>query len=237
MATIHKGENELKEKAKQYFRLAIIFLALPVIYIIAFLSQGYHFEGIYHLLPGIPLLIGSYFWNKYSALRSGIKGEEQTENILMDLPSDYDVFTSKRINTAEGNAEYDHIIVGENGIFVVEVKNHNGTIVGDENEHQWTQHKVGRKGGQYTSRMRNPVKQVKRQVFILSTYLKQHEVPVWIEGIVFFSNPRARIRVQSSTTPVFHNASELSAYLKTYTPKKKLNQNDIEKAKKVLMNL
>jgi len=87
---------------------------------------------------------------------SGIKGEQRSSDIIETLPNGYEVFTSLHIQTKQGNrAEYDQIIVGDNGLFVIEVKNHNGNIVGNEEDSTWTQHKVGRKGGEYLKEMKS----------------------------------------------------------------------------------
>lgn len=34
----------------------------------------------------------------------------------------------------------------------------------------------------------NPIKQVKRQIYILSKYLKDNGIKAWIDGYVFFAN-------------------------------------------------
>ncbi len=235
MAVIHKGHNELKQKARNYLILAIIFWIPPVLYIIAF-TQGFHFEGLAHLFPFLLGGIGTIFGRKYSALRSGIVGEESTSNVLQELPDGYEVFSSVRLTTKDGRAEYDHVIVGENGIFVVEVKNHNGTIEGREEEHSWTQHKVGRKGGEYSSQMRNPVKQVRRQVHILSRYLKDNQLRIWVEGVVYFSNPKVHVYVNTVRTPVFTSSSALSHFLTSYEPRRKIADNELEKVRRLLGN-
>ncbi|MBB6452603.1 hypothetical protein HNQ94_001049 [Salirhabdus euzebyi] len=234
MANIHEGENQLKAQANKSLTLAIFFLAFPAIYFLVF-SQGFHFDGFFHLVPILLGGIGVHFLHRFQALRSGIKGESRTANVLRGLPDGYEVFSSVSLSTKEGTAEYDHIIAGENGLFVVEVKNHNGTIKGSEEEHSWTQHKVGQKGGQYSKQMRNPVKQVRRQVYILSNHLKENGVNVWIEGVVFFSNPKTKVHVRTEKTPVFHSPEQLSHYLNTYVPKRKADNVVLEKVKSLLL--
>ncbi len=217
-----------------YLTLSIICWVFPILYFYAFI-QGFSFDGIFHLLPIIPAWMSVLFWRQYTRLKSGIQGEKQTGNALRGLPDGYEVFTSVRVSTYDGNAEMDHVIIGDNGIFIVEVKNHKGTIVGSEEDGSWTQHKVGRKGGEYSKQMGNPVKQVRRQVFLLSSYLKQHNIRLWVEGAVFFSNPKTFVDVITDRNPVITTPSELNRYLTSYVPRKKVNPADIEKAKKLLM--
>lgn len=233
MAVIHKGSNSLKERTNKYKLLAVTFFAIPVIYIVAFI-MGFYFHGPHHLLPFILGWPGLYFWKKYTVLRSGVQGEERTANVLEGLPSGYEVFSSVHLSTDSGTTELDHVIIGENGVFVVEVKNHNGSVYGREEDHTWTQHKIGRKGGEYSKEMRNPVKQVRRQVHILSDYLKLNNTKVWVEGVVFFSNPQVYVDVTTERTPVFSSSYELNYYLTQYVPKRKITATDLEKIKRLL---
>ena len=233
MATIHKGKNALKTKANNYLLISILLAIAPIVYFVAFI-QGFYFKGIFHLFPVMLFWAAIFFWKKYSVLSAGIKGEERTSSILRELPKGYEVFSSVQLSTNEGMAELDHVIVGENGVFVVEVKNHNGTIQGRDEDHSWIQHKVGRKGGEYTKEMRNPVKQVRRQVHILSSYFKQNGINLWIEGAVYFSNPQANVNVTSERTNVFTSSNELQTYLTTHSSKRKINHEVLNKAKALI---
>jgi len=233
MATIHKGSNALSKKANTYLTLGILFWIPPIAYFIAFF-QGFHFNGIFHLLPIVPGWIGTYFWRKYSTLRAGLSGEERTTEILANLPEGYEVYSSVQLSTEEGRAELDHVIVGKNGVFVVEVKNHNGTITGNEEDRSWTQHKVGRKGGEYSKEMRNPVKQVRRQVHILSKHLSKNGTRVWVEGSVFFSNPQAEVYVETKKTPVFTSPYDLHEFLTNYKPRYNIKEAELETVKKLV---
>ncbi|ADU31993.1 nuclease-related domain-containing protein [Evansella cellulosilytica] len=234
MAVIHKGDNELKGRAQKNLLLSIVFTIPTLLYMFLFFTQSFHFPGFFHLLAIVPAAIGSYFWRQYDKLRSGIKGEERTTKALANLPDGYEVFTSVKIATGEGRTELDQLIVGEKGIFIVEVKNHNGKIVGHEEDHSWVQHKVGQKGGRYTSNMKNPVKQVRRQVYLLSQYLKENKSQVWIEGVVLFSNRRATVNVRTERTPVFSDPDQLSYYLSSYQPKRKPSTEQLNKVKNLL---
>ena len=66
-------------------------------------------------------------------------------------------------------------------------------IVTSDTKRYWTQHKVGRGGTPYTSRLSNPIKQVNGQIYGLSHYLKHHDLNHWINGIIYFSNQHATV--------------------------------------------
>ncbi len=162
------------------------------------------------------------FLNAGSIKRAGAAGEDATQEILSSLPDSYTLFNQVQIpneKSKTGYTEIDFIIVGPNGVFVVEVKNNNSKIVGSEEEKTWTVHKVGRKGTPYTSSMRNPIKQLKSQVWVISNYMKGKGINVWFEGIVFFSNNDSELVFNGkSSVPLFH-LSGLTEYLESYTPK------------------
>ena len=121
-------------------------------------------------------------------LVSGMCGEKITTKVLATLPSDYTVFQNIRVTYGVKKSEIDNIVVGRSGVFIVEVKNHNGHIVGDLKDLYWTQHKVGRGGTPYTNKVYNPVKQVGTHIYCLANYLRQNGVNTYIEGMVYFVN-------------------------------------------------
>ena len=126
--------------------------------------------------------------------------------------------------------------MGENGVFVIETKNHNGTIVGNTADERWTQHKVGQKGGQYSKDMYSPVKQVGTHVFRLSKFLKQNGINVWVQGIVYFSTYQAVVEVNenlNNAPPVFaaseDGVREMVHYISDYNRKNKVDKTTFEK--------
>jgi predicted RNA-binding Zn-ribbon protein involved in translation (DUF1610 family) len=70
------------------------------------------------------------------------------------------------IPTANGTTQIDHIIASPYGIFVVETKNMEGWIFGDEKHPQWTQSLFGKK-----FKFQNPLHQNYRHISALSEFL------------------------------------------------------------------
>lgn len=64
----------------------------------------------------------------------------------------------------KGTTQVDHVVVSPFGIFVIETKNYEGWIFGDENSRQWTQVIYGKK-----SRFQNPLHQNALHVRALAT--------------------------------------------------------------------
>ncbi len=72
--------------------------------------------------------------------------------------------------TTNGTTQIDHVVVSRYGIFVIEAKNIDGWIFGDERSPQWSIFKPGRK-----FKMRNPLHQNYRHVKAISEFLGVEE--------------------------------------------------------------
>ncbi|MAD73647.1 MAG: hypothetical protein CML20_02385 [Rheinheimera sp.] len=88
------------------------------------------------ILPG--LLISLIFGNRARFL--GAKAERQLYRLLVrDLPAVYKHYRNLILETAQGDlTEVDYLVLSPVGIFVIEVKNYQGGIVGSEHQPQWT---------------------------------------------------------------------------------------------------
>lgn len=206
---------------------ALFFLNLSGKIYVDLFSYGKFFSGgvVIIMLLMIPTIVFTifalYHRNQYKVLQSGLDGENITTDELARFPDTYEVFCSVNIPMKDRFVEIDNIVVGPNGIFIIEVKNHNGTIIGTEDDHDWIQHKVGRKGGEYSNTFYNPMKQVKKQIHFLSEYFKQHGISIWIEGAIYFTNREVIVNVRSSKIPVLTSFDELSMFIVEASRKKK----------------
>ena len=124
--------------------------------------------------------------------RAGNRGEAIIFNQLKWLINDRDwVLTNVEVIYDHKKSELDCVIINENGVFIIEVKNFRGQLYGREEDNLWQKCKVSRRGNFYEDTVRNPVGQVKRHIYILSNYLKYCGINVWIEGYVIFVNNNA----------------------------------------------
>lgn len=82
--------------------------------------------------------------------------------------------------------ELDFVIVNQNGVFIIEVKNYSGKITGKEDDATWKKTKTSRAGKTYVNQIENPAPQVKREEYILGNFLRSNRIRVWVEGYVFF---------------------------------------------------
>lgn len=132
-------------------------------------------------------------------LVSGISGERIATQVLSMLPDDYTVFQNVIVSYGNKKSEIDNIVVGKSGVFIIEVKNHNGHIVGNLGDICWTQHKVGCGGMPYTNEIYNPVKQVGTHIYRLSNYLRHEGVNTYIQGMVYFVNKNCQLSLTGNS--------------------------------------
>lgn len=148
---------------------------------------------------------------------AGKQGEERTAHLLNSLPENYKLIRNAVINYEGRKSEIDNIVVGNTGVFIIETKNQKGHIVGDCQERDWTQHKIGRGGTPYCKDFYNPTKQVATHIYRLKGIFRQNKIRVFINGAVYFSNPETYIRIVNTREdiPVFdyYNQNELLNYI------------------------
>ena len=120
---------------------------------------------------------------------AGNKGEAYFNNMLKSILRNDDVLIRNVCLQVNGKeAEIDSLIINNNGIFIVEVKNYNGRLYGDIDDFEWTKEKISPGGNVFYKQVKNPIKQIKRQTYILSQFLKENNIRIWISGYAYFIN-------------------------------------------------
>ena len=120
---------------------------------------------------------------------AGRYGEKYAASVIKSVLREGDTLLSNVSIAYDGRpAELDCVVVNKNGVFVIEVKNYVGVLFGKENEYEWKKYKKTAAGNVYEKTVKNPIKQVKRQVYILAKYLEYYGVDVWVQGYVMLVN-------------------------------------------------
>lgn len=236
MAQIHRSKNTLK-KNLNYNRKRI--LLIWVIYWVCLLfGLPYLEEVVYGSVFTFIFMLSIYFSydiiKENRILKVGLKGEKNTLKLIEGLDETYHVFTSLIIEHENRQSELDILAVGEKGVFVVEVKNYNGKITGEEEERFWTQLKYGSQGGEYNNELYNPTKQVRTHVYKIANILKDEGIHLWVQGMVFFSNQDVELNVKTEKIPVLKVGDGLVDYINSVEVNKTLNKEEIEKIVKII---
>ena len=120
MAKIINKNNHLQEDLEVYLRKARVAKVFAIILGILFVPT---------------FIISSVLFKKYSGrvsiLSSGLEGENKTNAIFEKLSDDYYVLSDLNVKVGNKTSQIDNIVVGSNGIFVIETKNLNGLIEGN----------------------------------------------------------------------------------------------------------
>ncbi|MCK5021382.1 MAG: NERD domain-containing protein [Candidatus Peribacteraceae bacterium] len=127
---------------------------------------------------------------------------------------------------------FDHIVLGLNGIFMIETKNHKGSI--SCNGDVWKQRKVGQLGTVYDGVLKNPSLQVKANAAILNDFIKQRlNKNIWINPIIVFTNEEAELHIKNSTVPILR-PEKLHEFITNYQSKRHLSSQELLGIKNIL---
>lgn len=251
---VYKSKNPNKLKIGALFIMQVIFGTLPAILFIMFAIDFTHFSDTAPDAIAVPNYVGAYIsaaaivlcalayfilGRRYNILLSGVKGERSLERIAKRHRGEYDIFINCPIQYKRSRSEIDMIMLGKNGIVIIEVKNHSGTVCGSDTDDKWTQYKHYKDGKATESEMKNPIKQITRQRDILKGILHENGVDVWIDSIVYFSNPliRLKVNIKSKSSIICSGEKELDRFLSGYKSPKPLKKDDIEKIRSILTGL
>lgn len=146
--------------------------------------------------------------DEFLAEKAGRYGElRATEIIKKCLDDDDRLFANITVFYDGKETELDNVIVNKYGVFIIEVKNYNGSLVGREEDFEWTKYHTTEAGNTYTKIVKNPIKQVKRQVYILARHLEENGAKVWVKGYTLLLNNNSPVKneyVLKSTKDIYH---------------------------------
>jgi hypothetical protein len=141
----------------------------------------------------------------------GAEGEETVEKYLGLLGDSYRVIHDVVLPDIRGNL--DHVVLGANGVFAIETKNHNGFITcsGDS----WEQRKVGQRGTPYYGKIGCPSRQVKRYAITLRNLIRDKlGINLYVNCAVVFTNKDAVLRIDNPTVAILR-PENLCQFIKT----------------------
>lgn len=241
---IHKARNKNKRSVGVLFVLQVIFGALPAVLLVMFVMNideksmlvGGYVSAAAIILCGIAYTI---LGRKYNILISGLKGERTLYKIAKKFKNEYHIFLNVPIRYNHNRSEIDMLMVGKNGVLIVEVKNHSGAICGSEKDEYWLQTKHYRDGRATEGEMYNPLRQVSRQRDILKHILRAKGQDIWLDGVVFFSNPfvKLNLTIDGANSYVAAGEDELIRFIKTYKPKKTLTSEQVDEIVGIISGL
>ena len=122
--------------------------------------------------------------------RAGEEGEYLAASAIKSILFKDDWHTCNFEFSVDGReAECDILVVNTNGIFIFEVKNFSGSLFGYETDDIWEKVKESDGGNLYSKEIKNPIKQVRRQRWLLKKLLGSYGIYDFrIDGYVLLVN-------------------------------------------------
>ena len=122
--------------------------------------------------------------------RAGEEGEYLAASAIKSILFKDDWHTCNFEFSVDGReAECDILVVNSNGFFIFEVKNFSGSLFGCETDDTWEKVKESDGGNLYSKEIKNPIKQVRRQIRLLKELLGSYGIyNFWIDGYVLLVN-------------------------------------------------
>lgn len=218
MKVLKESGKYLEEQTKSNQKTAIIFL---IIGLLTFIIYG---------LGIIFISISIYFFSKSSHYSRGIESEFLVTNSLRKLGKKY--YLLNDINLPEAYGNIDHAVLGPNGIFVIESKDFKGNIRCDGDK--WYQYKESWKWP-IEHEIKSPSKQVKRNAVKLKQFIqKTFKKPIWVEGIVVFTNPNVKLELNNSTVPIL-KVEELCNFIKNKKSKVRFSSKGLASIGRIIL--
>ncbi len=142
---------------------------------------------------------------------AGRAGEQEVKFHLKYLPPGYRQLHHLTLKVAGmPPAEVDHVVIGPNGIFVIETKNWAGRIIASPQG--WRQIRDGREEG-----VESPGAQLWRHIAVVKKAVEEsvrESCKLTMHGIIVVANRRAVVEGQDATYPVL-KAEEIARHITT----------------------
>ena len=185
------------------------------------------FEEAGLLLSLVPLAAFYYYLRKYRIYNGGWQGEKSVAKLLSKTLSN-DYYLINAVYLHDGGGDIDHIVLGPNGVFVLETKNWSGkmTCSGDD----WQ--RLGKRN------MGSPSRQVKRNAVkikrIIDSSPTLSSLGIWVEGIVVFTNNHASLSINNPTVPIL-KIQQLPNHITTHKTNNNYTRQQLEQIGKEII--
>ncbi|MCL4429633.1 MAG: NERD domain-containing protein [Chloroflexi bacterium] len=224
-------KNQVRKNLAKAALSALIFaavLSLLVYRVLSTLQVGTLEEATLVFLIA-PLVAFYYYLRKYHIYSGGWQGEKQVAKLLTSTLSD-DYYLINDLYLQGGGGDIDHIVLGPNGVFVLETKNWSGNI--SCNGDQWQ--RAGKRN--FSS---SPSRQVKRNAEKIQRLIDNspslRPLGVWVGGVVVFTNRNATLHVNNPTVPVLR-LPQLPSHIAAHQRSSSFSREQLEAIGKEIVN-
>jgi hypothetical protein len=207
MRVIKEQGDYLKRIVRQSFLIALA-SAFALVLMLAY-TVYVQANLLIMLFALAALLVSVFSYRRGLSYLSGLGGEKTVIKVLSKLGDEYALLNDLMLRDRSGNV--DHVVLGPNGVFVIETKNYRGRIFcyGDK----WYR----QSGNGKTPLPGSPSNQAKSNAMRIKKILAASVADsrgVWVDAVVVFSNKHVNLHLHSAQVPVMR-VRELPEYIAT----------------------
>lgn len=234
MATIVSMKNGLEQQYRQVKKCSvagvIVGLGCTLLFLVSTVLDLPWLYPVALLGAVAGFIFAVYMEQKANIYEAGVAGEQVTAQIISDLSDQYFGVQNLQVTFEDKTSELDMVVVGPTGVFVIETKNHRGTILGDYEDQYWTHNKISHQGNEFTKELYNPVKQVGTHVYRLANFLRSNGIHVRVESAVYFSDPETLVDLcgEPKQIPVFTAREDGKEALHSYIINRTVRISDVQ---------
>ena len=209
------------------FGVILLFVASQVLYFR--LSLGTH-EAVLLLVSLVPLAAFYFYMGRYHVYSGGFEGEKRVaKSLTSSLGNDYYLINS--MTFANSHGDIDHIVLGPNGVFVIETKNWSGRITcqGDN----W-QRRNRRGNNAFSSPSMQAKKNAAKVKKAIETSATLKPLRIHVEPIVVFANNHADLQLNYPTVTIL-KLYELANFIRSHESPSHHSRQQLELIAKQLL--
>lgn len=243
MAKVIKIKSQLKkEKNKAFLSVALTFffaVACSALGLGLFISILLKKVTIHIAIPVVLFVFALVsivafisYRKKYGILQAGVRGEKITFDILKKLPKEFTIFTNPVILNRGITMELDFVVVGKNGVFILESKNHRGIINGKTSKSMWKQVKYGKNNKVYEKEISNPVKQSYRQSRRMEEVFRDFDISASTFPVLYFVDNRTELKIiddADMNVAIFNDEEKMLYYIQNTKGREIVSSNELAK--------
>lgn len=241
MNKVYRGRNQNRPKVYAMFAAQVILGIMPILLLLAFVFFKLYEQKIIAIIFIILMFLCNVAYlilaRRYAVISSGINGERNLFRAVKRLRGTNLVLCNLPVRYKRGRSELDMMLIMHTGVLIVEVKNHSGTITGSWKDDKWIQRKYYRDGKVTKQEMDNPIKQMRRQRDIVKSILNAAGENVWIDTVLYFSSPNAKLKLElRENDNVASSSKELLTFIQNYKHGETLSITHMQKIAEIMKN-
>jgi Nuclease-related domain len=176
--------------------------------VVTIIVSSFYFSSIFGVIIGVVLTLGSTAsFRRSGNWSAGKQGELAVTQALQSLPDQYVVLNDLVLPDGKGNV--DHLVMGPNGLFVIETKNYSSYVrcLGDD----WFVN--GKKVHSLSKQAKRNAMAIKNS---LAPIFAEHHVRMpFVTAVLVFVNRNGRLHISDPGVPVLRS-SQLAHFISGY---------------------